>query len=46
MADIVCSPRALTEGAALGAGSSVPVYVEQWKFSEGWGGGAERNAKS
>ncbi len=32
VADIVCSLCALREGTGLGAGSSVPVCVEQWKF--------------
>lgn len=36
VADIVCYLCALREGARLGAGSSVPVCVEQWKFLEGW----------
>lgn len=36
VADIVCSLCALREGTRLGAGSSVPVCVEQWKFLKGW----------
>lgn len=32
VADIVCSLCALREGWRLGAGSSVPLCVEQWKF--------------
>ncbi len=36
VADIVCSLCALREGTRLGAGSSVPVCVEQWNFLEGW----------
>lgn len=45
VADIVCSLCALREGTWLGAGSSVPVCVEQWKILEGWWGGAGQNAK-
>lgn len=38
VADIVCSLCALREGWRLGAGSSVPLCVGQWKiFLEGVG---------
>lgn len=35
VADIVCSLCALRERTRLGAGSSVPVFVGQWKFFGG-----------